>query len=262
MRFLSNHYFRRILSKEKENYGDLLSKYIVEKVSCKNSKWYNPKTHSHKNLFAIGSILNLTNRQSIVWGSGIINSNDKVEALDFRAVRGPYTRANILNSGKNCPEIYGDPALLLPKFFNPQTRKKYRLGVIPHINDITIARKIFGSQSDIKIISLYTHDIESVTKEILECEKILSSSLHGIIVPHAYGIPAIFYKFSNNLIGDGVKFRDYFASVQIPEYVDENLKIANNEVITALFSPSKQPKKERIEYLSQGLLSSFPHSDF
>jgi hypothetical protein len=41
-----------------------------------------------------------------------------------------------------------------------------------------------------------------------------SSSSHGIIV-HAYGIPAVWQKFSNKVFGDDIKYQDYMESVEV-----------------------------------------------
>ncbi|WP_410503913.1 hypothetical protein [Flavobacterium sp. XN-5] len=31
--------------------------------------------------------------------------------------------------------MYGDPALLLPRYFNSKVEKKYKYGLVPHYND-------------------------------------------------------------------------------------------------------------------------------
>ncbi|WP_156383835.1 hypothetical protein [Methylobacterium sp. Leaf456] len=48
---------------------------------------------------------------------------------------------------------------------------------------------------------------------VLSCRRILSSSLHGLILAHAYGIPATWLKISDRPLGDDFKFRDYWASI-------------------------------------------------
>jgi hypothetical protein len=75
---------------------------------------------------------------------------------------------------------------------------------------------------NIKIINLMHSNIEEVTDAIYSCKRIVSSSLHGVIVSQAYGIPAIWTKLSNKLSGDGVKFDDYFLSVGIKPYQPQN----------------------------------------
>ncbi len=206
--------------KQKENYGDLLSKYLVEKISGKKVKWVHPKKQAwykinKVNFLAIGSILAHSSNDSIVWGSGIIDLKHDIAKADFRAVRGPKTRARLLELGFDCPEVYGDPALLLPEYYSPKVVKKYKVGIIPHYVDYKEVDSKNSENPDIKIIDLLTDNIEKTTREILECERVVSSSLHGIIVAHAYGIPAAFVEFSDKIFGDGVKFQDYFLSVSI-----------------------------------------------
>ena len=58
-------------------------------------------------------------------------------------------------------------------------------------------------------------DVETVAKQISSCEKIISSSLHGLIAAQAYDIPFAWVKFSDNIKGDGIKFYDFFDSVGV-----------------------------------------------
>jgi hypothetical protein len=58
--------------------------------------------------------------------------------------------------------------------------------------------------------------IEAFIDEVNRCEYILSTSLHGLIVCHAYGIPAAWCEVPDGeakLPGDGTKFHDHMLSV-------------------------------------------------
>lgn len=210
----------RIENMSKENFGDLLSKYLVEKISNKKVKWVLPFKYKllgvyKKHYTVIGSILSHVSERSIVWGSGIIEKNEKVRKATFLAVRGPKTRERLLDLGYSVPEIYGDPAILTPTFYNPKIDKKHSIGIICHYvdHDDVVNRVV---SNDVKVINLLTNDIESKIDEILSCKSIISSSLHGVIVGQAYGIPSLWVKFSDKLYGDDIKFQDYYESVKLP----------------------------------------------
>lgn len=255
----------KFIFKDKENYGDLLSKYLVEKISGKQIRWIHPKKqawyHLDKTHFlAIGSILHHVTKHSIVWGSGIIDRQQPIEKAKFLAVRGPQTRKYLLELGYPCPEIYGDPALLLPKYFNPEVEKRYPIGIIPHYNDFEMVSKMYQNNPNILVIDLMTMDIEEVTREILQCERTISSSLHGVIVSHAYQIPSIWVEFSNKIFGDGIKYRDYLESVEIPFYkaplLDKKIDLQDMEELFIRYPGL--PSKEKIVDLCGGLQRHCP----
>ena len=234
----SNYYYLRDLFSpeslkvdffsKKNNFGDILNKYLVEKLSGKTvyqiRSWHYNKPH----YFVIGSILQDVNKHSIVWGSGFISEDSKCNEFPktVSSVRGPLSRKMLQNQGIDCPEIYGDPALLMPKIYNPgHIDKKYELGVIAHYVDKDSFWIKNNNLRGIKFIDIQTKNFTSFIDQINECKKIISSSLHGIIISDAYGVPSLWVEFSKKVYGDGFKFRDYFASVGRIDnaYGDRNL---------------------------------------
>lgn len=254
-----------LASKKKENYGDLVGYYLVEKISKKKAVWTHPKKRSFFDQFrtvylTAGSILAQVNGKCVVWGSGIISKEYKIKKAVFLAVRGPQTRAHLMAQGYEVPEIYGDPALLLPVFYNPQKQPKYELGIIPHYADFKRVTEMYKNDDNVLIIDLMTNDIESVTDQILQCKRIISSSLHGIIVSQAYDIPAVWVKFSENVFGDGIKYQDYFESVDIEKYVPEFIsEKPDSSQIEALFTTVQSTvASEKIKELQDNLMAVCP----
>ncbi len=251
---------------DKENYGDVLGKYLVEKISGRPVKWLRANKFYLKNLWqplyvTIGSVLEHVGSHCTVWGSGIISRDSQVAGATFLAVRGPLSRKRLQELNYDCPAIYGDPALLLPLYYKPQIEKKYKLGIVPHINDYKLVLEMYKNHKDIYIINFRTNDVEKTTDDILSCECILSSSLHGIIVAHGYQIPAVQVQFSDKIHGDGVKYHDYFMSVELNTYnpikmaqaiaVEESIAMIKNH-IDAL------PSAAKIKQVQQDLLAVCP----
>lgn len=256
---------KKFVFKDKENYGDLLSKYLVEKISGRPVKFMHPKEQSwfrwdKTHYLAIGSIIHHATKNSIVWGSGIIDRKQKVAPAEFRAVRGPKTREYLLELNYKCSAVYGDPALLLPKYYDPFVNKSYKLGIVPHYHDYAEVVEIYREDTDILVIDMMTLDVEEVTRQILKCEKVISSSLHGLIVAHAYQIPAVWVEFSKKLFGDGIKFVDYLESVKLDYYIPQFLKEKYHltELITFFEKYPSLPRVEHISFLQEGLIRSCP----
>jgi pyruvyltransferase len=251
--------------KSQENYGDLLGKYLVEKIADKKVVFSIPKKFSLLDFFhpiyvTVGSILAHVNHKCVVWGSGIIQKDAMIKKAKFLAVRGPQTRKRLLVLGYQVPEVYGDPALLMPWYFNPKVEKKYAFGIIPHYKDYSMVKTWFSGSDSIHVIDLMTNDVESKTIEILQCEKVISSSLHGVIVAHAYGIPAVWQKFSDNLFGDDIKYQDYMESVEIPYYQPEVVSgVLKRYDLESLFGTyTSLPSTQQLDFLRKGLMQVCP----
>lgn len=199
------------------NFGDDLSPWLFGKLTGKpvfQSKGDGPA------YVGIGSILNRVRDNSIVWGTGSFGPEPPREInrrARYTAVRGPLTRARVLDRGAACPRVYGDPALLTPLFYAPKARKTHDIGlVLRWSEDKWLGRK---AGDGVKIIDLGTRDVESVLNDILSCRRIITSSLHGLIIADAYDIPSAWLS-SPSPKGREFKFYDYFLSVDKVRHAD------------------------------------------
>lgn len=168
-------------------------------------------------LIAIGSILQQVpaSRSRVVhcWGSGLIRSDAAVhiDSLRFAAVRGPLTRERV---GAPRSVALGDPALLLPKLMARRSlAPEFRVGIVPHYVDVESEWVQAASDSPEVMVLDVGVETPAFVEQLLQCEVILSSSLHGLIVADAFGIPNGWIQLSENVAGSGFKFADYFASV-------------------------------------------------
>lgn len=222
------------------NFGDALSPFIVGNLSGKkivSKQFYKGRKRSFKRLIkcvksgqwhkirhiafpwerclvAVGSIMPQGTKRSVLWGCGFMNEDESFRGGCLCAVRGKYSKAKLEQQGFACPAVFGDPALLLPLMV-PCSRQCHGVGIVPHWKETEVFTTVYGERY--KVISLIRTDIDEVVSEITSCRRILSTSLHGIIVAHAYGIPALWIK-KGYVDTDGFKFRDYFSSVDIPIY--------------------------------------------
>ena len=177
-----------------ENLGDYLSKVVVTHFMPQNTQ---PKDSTDTvTLFATGSILGFRCQNATVWGSGILYSHPitldrlRFSKLDIRAVRGPETRKLLLKVGKDCPEVYGDPAILMPLIFEPENVvKKHKISIVLHYAHGDF---LLPADLDCNMIDIVTDDYKSFITQIAESSLVISSSLHGIILAETYGVPAIF----------------------------------------------------------------------
>ena len=134
--------------------------------------------------------------------------------------------------GVQCSEVYGDPALLLTLVYQPcrgvqrstsascvqeVQKATFRLGIIPHVVDLhhPVIEEIRDKHADeILIIDLAHYEKwTDVIDQICSCERILSSSLHGLIVSDAYQVPSCWIELSGKISGGYFKFVDYASSV-------------------------------------------------
>ena len=268
-----NHTLKKLLGRkrinalwwESKNWGDALNPVLIRYLSGREPflvQEYSEKLKHEPLYTVVGSILHLpvlqnekVLRNTIIWGTGFINESGRLHGKPRQicAVRGPLTRDNIIKTGIPCPEIYGDPALLYPEIYQPDTTKKWKLGIIPHYVDKENTHlKKFKNFPDIKVIDIEA-PINTVADQICSCTSVASSSLHGIIIADAYGVPTVYLKISDRVLGNGFKFRDYFASVGRSE--TEPLMVSEHTTIDDILD---RVSRHRIEIDLNALLDACP----
>lgn len=239
---------------KKPNVGDLLSKitfgYLLDHkgISSLRSK------RGTVRIAFIGSVIQFLTADAVVYGSGFLfdyvaqQFAKKKLKLDVRAVRGPLTRQKLIEIGYTVPEVYGDPAILLPLFYLPQkTTEKKDFLVIPHWK--TVDKHV---RMGYPVLSPLTDDWQHFVDEIASARLVISSSLHGLILAEAYGIPAILLNEVEK--GNLFKYQDYYFSTGRTEFP------AATTVADGLAMPA--PNVPDLEHLKRGLLDAFPTDVF
>lgn len=290
------------------NWGDDLNFYFLQKLTgCpiiirhnfRMAKWL-----QHRNFLCIGTLLDgskYKDCKTTIWGSGCSGADRGLTYPEkVLAVRGPKSRSYLLSQGIECPEVYGDPALLLPLVYQPKgdspsalpsregtfsedrssalgskgrflsvagkelETKKYRLGIIPHVVDlhhpvIEDIRKKYADE--ILIIDLANYKKwTDVIDQICSCERILSSSLHGLITSDAYQVPNCWIELSGKISGGYFKFHDYASSVKRdfnePSRIEKTADVAYLANHAALYFSCADA--EIVKELQQGLIKVAP----
>jgi hypothetical protein len=196
------------------NLGDALSALVVSTISGL------PVEHRHfydsgERLIGIGTI-GQAQRNGILhfWGTGMTRTNPGKHPyskppnteLIVHALRGKMSAAVMRKSGIHAPDVFGDPAWFLPRFFPRTEEPKFELGVILHISELDVPiiegepkkglekYKIPPALSGaIRIINTYAsptlEGLHERVNDILSCKRIVSTSFHGLVIAEAYGIP-------------------------------------------------------------------------
>jgi pyruvyltransferase len=182
------------------NFGDELGPYVLELLGYRVVR---VTSMMDADLLACGSLLEAAVTQArpgaIVWGSGLMHDGAvDVSGLDVRAVRGPLTAARIGRSVPTC-----DPGSLVPHLHDrPKVRRG--IGVVRHYVD-----ERPYPWADVVIDA--SRPVGEVIAAIGGCDRIASSSLHGLLVAEAWGIPTMRLRHPNVAGGD-FKWSDWFAS--------------------------------------------------
>jgi hypothetical protein len=203
----------------KKNFGDLIGPMIVENLSGRLVK-QEKSSDTSPYLLSVGSIIQTIDKPgAIIWGSGLLRPLEprwrgrlsKNSIRKICAVRGKLTRDQLLEIGLDVPEVFGDPALLLPDFlrFDGSSGKVI---VCPHLAH----RQWFADLSDpgLQVIDVADDPIQ-VIRSLATARAVISSSLHGLIVAQAFNVPWVWFSIEDNpLDRSHFKFEDFFSTLE------------------------------------------------
>ena len=199
-------------SKYGGNYGDELNHLILRHfagtpvINCYGFQ-------ELKHFMLIGSVLAKANENSVVLGSGIISEKEAISReAKIIACRGPYSSRRVLSETGHLPSVISDPALIMPDVVAAEKIKNGRILLIAHFRHFDELSELLANE-DIDVVSTSTHDVVAFTRLATSYSFIASTSLHGLILAHAYDIPAMYIPFSG-LGCEGIKFWDYYESIE------------------------------------------------
>lgn len=207
------------------NFGDLLTPLLLKHFAEIDATW---TPIQEAELVGVGSIIeHIPNG----WGGKVVGAGKlHEEALipvgrnQILGLRGPLTA-----KGLRGDFAIGDMGLLANELVRIDT-KKHALGIVPHWSDTELAFRPEFSRYEPVVIDPRGDPLD-VIAEIGACEKIVCSSLHGMILADAFAIPRRFEYTSRFGVEGGVfKFKDYSESIRTP-FVVGKTTIANRQAV-------------------------------
>jgi hypothetical protein len=188
------------------NFGDGLTPWLLPRFGVVPVH----RVPDRAELVGVGSILEHMPEHfsGVVWGSGLMHDADRpLPRATVLAVRGELTRRRIA-APAGTP--LGDPGLLVSRLLRrPPVR--WRVGLVPHGHHRSHPAVLALAQRyprDVHVVNVHGRT-GHVVREIAACRYVISSSLHGVVVADAFGIPAAWTSLEPDLPGGAFKFRDH-----------------------------------------------------
>ncbi|MBM4526150.1 polysaccharide pyruvyl transferase family protein [Prescottella equi] len=189
------------------NFGDLLGPRIVDEILAERA--VDPAGNGiDRRLLAVGSILHFARPGDVVWGSGVngksLHLRHDVADVDVRAVRGPLTAEFLRKRGVHVPPIYGDPGLLVARFWPRESfvgsMAPVPLTVIPNLNDVMRYQSHPGFWHPCSPL------LETIAR-IATSDFVVGSSLHAMVLADSFGVPSRLISSEHE---PSFKYEDYY----------------------------------------------------
>ncbi|MBD1910186.1 MULTISPECIES: polysaccharide pyruvyl transferase family protein [unclassified Leptolyngbya] len=206
------------------NLGDALSPIIVSALSGLPIAYHRFESQTER-LACVGTIGHKFVGGTVhYWGTGFNPARGPKDApglytippdttVKVHALRGPASARVFQKFGIEIPAVYGDPVWFLPSLFPGASQKRYDLGVVVHISELQESRAHAPVRPNLKrywisptmepqvrffntfVTPNSIEAIANLIDEITACKCIVSTSLHGLVIAEAYGIPCAYLHY-------------------------------------------------------------------
>lgn len=218
------------------NFGDALTPWVLARYGI--VAVHTPASRAP--VVGIGSLIEQLPEtfDGMLWGTGMLYGESVVlPHAEPLAVRGPLTRDAL---GLRQDVVLGDPGLLVGRFASRRP-PRWRLGVVPHgmhEDDPKLHDLVSRSGGEATLVDVRWSP-SRVIRRIARCETVLTTSLHGLVVADALGIPAAWTRREPQLWGGDFKFRDYEA-VMNPRATRET-EVSPGSTIAGVVASAEHP---------------------
>jgi glycosyltransferase involved in cell wall biosynthesis len=272
------------------NFGDQLNVMLLERLTGRPVQEAGVTDATH---LCIGSLLDTFLRRRgepateapplHVWGAGFIAApgehpvlgadagtadgrEEFLRPVAVHAVRGHLTRKRLRAMGMPIDHVaVGDPGLLARLLVPPRPGgtppdRPLRLGLVPHYVDVgePILAELLSRFPSASVVPV-TATPQKFLQQLVACDLVLSSAMHGLIAADSLGIPNAWMRLSDRLTGGDWKFRDYYSvfgivpaplgPAQLRRLTDDDLpRIAASHPVTA----------EAVQRIVEDLLATCP----
>jgi hypothetical protein len=249
------------------NFGDELSRVLVERLSGQRVAW---TPLERADMVAIGSVLEdhllasgrWSEFRGSIWGAGRMYEAPPI-ALPLAqviAVRGRLS-LRCLSLGAGQKVTLGDPGLLARELVARLPQKRTAVGFVPHWSERNhpVLKTGLFKHPQVRVIDP-CQNVHVVMREIAECQVVLSSSLHGLIVSDALEIPNCWCRLDEREQADqgnsDFKFHDYYSVFSLEGISPRQM--SGNESLDEVVAWTERYARPGLAEIQQRLRDAFP----
>lgn len=248
------------------NFGDWLTPRLCEHLSGQRVEHSEPQ---RADIIATGSVLEpwfwgndtWQSYGGVVWGAGRMFGTFPMafDVAHVAVVRGRWTLDRL-----QCPSketvLLGDPGLLCHMLVR-QAKKRYVLGIVPHWSELQhpLVSGLAAQSPDVCIVDV-TEPVQNVIDQTAQCEFILSSAMHGLVLADALEIPNHWLRLNTGIEDQAgmpeFKYRDYYSVFGMADM--QPVRLTPHDTIETLLAQIPAHHRPGLRALQRNLIDAFP----